>query len=207
MRKWLSALAVFLFVSGVIAYTSIFRISKNFYEIDPGKYYRSAQLTKFELEDAIKRYGIKTVISVRGYPQPILNDEPEAETLERLGVGFQKYDLTTDYFPSKADIVSIIKALKNAPRPILVHCRTGADRTGMISAIYQIEEMKRPKQEALDQLSFKYWHVQQFHPAMSAFVEAYQGYDWADQKYDPCEFPQFLENTKDCHGAKNYPPL
>jgi hypothetical protein len=65
MRKWLSAIAVFLFVR-VFAYTSIFRISKNFYEIDPGKYYRSAQLTKFELEDVVKRHGIKTVISVRG---------------------------------------------------------------------------------------------------------------------------------------------
>lgn len=198
MRKWFCAAITLLFVSGVIGYTSTFRISQNLYEVDRDKLYRSAQLTKSELEEAVRQYGIKTVISVRGYPQPVFNDEPEAETLERENVALYKFDLTTDYFPSKENLVGIVQLLKSAQRPILVHCRTGADRTGMISAIYQIEEMHKSKEEALNQLTFKYWHVRSFHPAMSEFVRAYQGEDWAIKKYDPCDFPKFLEKPGIC---------
>ena len=189
MRQFLCALFVFLFVSGVLAYTSLFRITKNFYEVDPGKFYRSAQLTKGELEDVIKAHGIQTVISLRGYPQPILNAEPEFDTLKRLGVEFEKYDLSEDDFPSKEDLTSIISAFKNKKKPILIHCRSGADRTGMISALYQIEEMGISKEQALDQLSFKYWHIRNFHPAMSEFVKIYDGWNWALSNYNPCDYP------------------
>src|SRR5690242_684397 len=48
--------------------SSIVRLSKNFYEVDPGKFYRSAQLSPTELKDVVDKYGIKTVISLRGAP-------------------------------------------------------------------------------------------------------------------------------------------
>lgn len=199
MRKWLAGLLAFLFLGSVMAYTSIFRISKNFYEIDPHKFYRSAQLTPKELEATVKQYGIKTVISLRGLPQPIFGGESEVALLDRLGVAFQKYDLSTDYYPKKADLVSIVEAFKTAPKPILIHCRTGADRTGMISALYQIEEMGFQKSKALKQLSFKYWHVRQFHPAMTSFVNLYQGAKWVSESYDPCKLDrEFLEHPDEC---------
>lgn len=182
-----------------LTYFSLFRITQNLHEIDPGKFYRSAQMTRSELEEVVKKYGIKTVISLRGYPQPIHGDEPEEETLTRLGVGLQKYDLKTDYYPINRDIISIVDALKNAPKPILVHCRTGADRTGMISAIYKIEQMNSSKDEALKQLSFRYWHIESFHPAMKSFVSIYEGWAWLNTKYDHCAYDRSLiEKPNEC---------
>lgn len=202
MRKWLSAIAVFLFVGGVFAYTSIFRITKNFYEVDPGRFYRSAQMTPAELEETVQKFGIKTVISVRGYPQSILNMEPEAQTLARLGVHFYKFDLSTDYFPPQQDLLEILNLFKSSPLPILVHCRSGSDRTGLISAIYQIEEMKKPKSEAENQLSFEFWHVRSFHPAMIKFLRLYQGREWAAFHYNICDYPEFNEDKKKCSVAR-----
>lgn len=69
MRKWLSGLFICLFVGSIFAYTSIFRITKNLYEIDPGRFYRSAQLSKSELEQTADKLGIKTVNSVRLSPK------------------------------------------------------------------------------------------------------------------------------------------
>lgn len=152
MRKWISGLITFLFLTGVVAYTSIFRISQNFSEVDPGRFYRSAQLTPRELEELSEKYGIKTVISLRGIPQSVFGLEPEQETLERLGIGFHKFDLSTDHFPSKSDLIQILALLRNAPKPILIHCRSGADRTGMVTALYQIEQMGISKEEAKKQL-------------------------------------------------------
>ena len=42
------------------------RMNANFHEIDPGKYYRSAQLHPDELQKAIDHFQIRTVINLRG---------------------------------------------------------------------------------------------------------------------------------------------
>ena len=115
-------------LGGVFYYTSIFRFTKNFYEVDKGSFYRSAQLSKFELEDVVREYGIKTVISLRGNPPAIFDEEPEETTLKRLKVPLHSFALEMDYFPSKEDLNELLDLLHSAPKPILIHCRSGADR-------------------------------------------------------------------------------
>lgn len=202
MRKLLSAVFVLFIVSGVLAYTSTFRITKNFYEVDPGRFYRSAQMTPNELEDVVRDFGIKTVISVRGTPQSIFNFEPEADTLSKLGIHFFKFDLSADYFPPQKDLLEILNLFRDAPKPILVHCRSGADRTGLISAIYQVEEMHKTKAQAESQLSFNYWHVRHFHPAMIRFFNVYKGREWAAFQYNICEYPEYNEHKEICENKK-----
>lgn len=186
-----------LFFVSTISYASIVRLSENFYEVDAGKFYRSAQLTPDELKRRIEQFGIKTVISLRGSPDGSYWYKPETALLKKMGVEFKSYGLSTDHFPSSADLSSLLRDFETAQKPILVHCRSGADRTGMISALYALDQMKQKKTEALHQLSFQYWHVRDFHPAMSRFIEEYQGRDWA-LTYDPCKFPQFVKNPEEC---------
>lgn len=190
------------FLGVAIYYTSIFHFTQNFYEIDKGKFYRSAQLSKYELENFIGKYGIKTVISLRGNPPGLFEEEPEAVTLKRLNVPLHSLALEMDYFPSKEDLNQVLMLLHDAPKPILVHCRSGADRTGMVSALYEMEEMKIPKEEALEQLSPKYLHLKAFHPAMDEFINVYQNREWAMNTYEPCDYPKFVEHLGKC-GKKN----
>jgi protein tyrosine/serine phosphatase len=106
-------------------------------------------------------------------------------------VKFYSFGWTTDYFPKTEELKGYLQILKNAEFPVLVHCRTGADRTGEATAMYAIDFMHMPKQEAIDKfLSFKYWHVQMFHPAKAEFVRQYPGLDQALADYELCS-PQY----------------
>ncbi len=179
--------------------SSIVRLSKNFYEVDPGRFYRSAQLSPTELEEVIKKYGIKTVFSLRGAPENSYWVPGQRKVLEENHVRFYSFSWTTDYFPDTAQIKGYLQALKTAEFPILVHCRTGADRTGEATALYAIDFMKIPNQLAIDKfLNFKFWHVQSFHPAKAAFVQRYPGLEETLQNYNHCA-PENLEFAEPGH--------
>jgi protein tyrosine phosphatase (PTP) superfamily phosphohydrolase (DUF442 family) len=167
--------------------SSIVRLSKNFHEVDPGKFYRSAQLTPAELEEAIEKYGIKTVISLRGAPENSYWVPKQKEILAKHNVKFQWFGWTTDFFPSTEDFKGYLQTLKTAEYPVLVHCRTGADRTGEATALYAIDFMHQSKEEAIaEHLNFHYWHVPTFHPAKTEFVRRYPGMETALASYDLC---------------------
>jgi hypothetical protein len=72
----------------------------------------------------------------------------------------------------------------------------------MISAIYSIEEMHQSKEEALNQLAFKYWHLRGTHKAMFDFVQIYQGREWARSSYEPCDYPSYKEHLSECNQSK-----
>ncbi len=167
--------------------SSIVRLSKNFYEVDPGKFYRSAQLSPTELEEVVKRYGIKTVISLRGAPENSYWVPGQKRVLEQNGVRFKWFGWTTDYFPDNDDLKGYLETLKTAEFPVLVHCRTGADRTGEATAMYAIDYMKMSNEEAIEKyLNFNYWHVPAFHPAKTEFVRQYKGMNETLANYNLC---------------------
>src|SRR6185369_11290845 len=95
------------------------------------------------------KYGIKTVISLRGAPKNSYWYPQEVKVLEEEQVKFLHFGWTSDYFPHNDDLQGYIKALQQEQYPILVHCKTGADRTGEASAIYAMEYMHQPKEQAI----------------------------------------------------------
>ncbi len=198
MKKWALVVIAFLVLSGLFAYTSTVRITKNFYEVDPGKFYRSAQLTADELQETIDKYNVKTVISLRGGSPDSWWYNDEVSVLKKNAVQFYPINLSMDSFPSKENLNEILRLFKDAAKPILVHCRSGTDRTGMVSALYQVEEMGKTKEEALKQLSFKYWYIEDFHPAMVEFIKIYNGRRWAKDKYEPCSYEKYKHDLPEC---------
>jgi protein tyrosine/serine phosphatase len=50
----------------------------------------------------------------------------------------------------------LINIVKNAKKPILIHCKAGADRTGLVSALYLYSIGDK---NASKMLSFKYGHL------------------------------------------------
>lgn len=187
-KKRALGIIIFLAFAGFIWRTSVFRISKNFVEVDPGKFYRSAQLSPDELEEAIKEYGIKTVISLRGAPENSYWVPDQIRVLKENNVEFLPLSWTSHFFPEDEEFRKYIRALQSAERPILVHCRSGADRTGEASAIYAMEFLGVPKKQAIEeQLSYRNYHFETFHPAKRALVEKYQGMDWALKSYHRCD--------------------
>jgi protein tyrosine/serine phosphatase len=79
--------------------------------------------------------------------------------------------------------------------PVLVHCKSGADRAGLMSAVYLLQHEKRPFEEAMGQLSLRFGHVKQAKTGiLDFFFEAYRQdnekspitfMDWVNTDYDP----------------------
>ena len=194
-KKWTLRIIFFLIFAYFVNYTSVYRITENFYEVDPGKFYRSAQLAPDELTAIIDKYKIKTIISLRGAPTSFKWMGREVEIAKEKNVNFIDVGYTVHYFPSTEQLRRFANALMTAERPILVHCKTGSDRTGEATAVYAIEYMNEKNEEAINNhLNFKYWHVKMFHPAKAELVRQWKGLDWALKTYDLCSmYPQWAQ--------------
>jgi protein tyrosine/serine phosphatase len=67
--------------------------------------------------------------------------------------------LSADKTPSSHDIEKLLKLFRNAPRPVLIHCQAGADRSGLAAALWEVVIDGAPKSVAREQLSIRYGHM------------------------------------------------
>jgi protein tyrosine phosphatase (PTP) superfamily phosphohydrolase (DUF442 family) len=153
--RWIFGLTIAAFVAfvPVVHYRWEYTHAKRLREVAPGKLYRSGQMTADGFAEAVRRYHFRTIINLQDeWPNPDISQcyfgcgtVPEREMCERLGV---KYI----YLPP--DLVPRHKVPQHRPRaidrfleiladpdnyPILIHCRAGLHRTGVMTAVYRME--------------------------------------------------------------------
>ena len=131
----------------------------NFRVITPGVAYRSGQMDRDEWEHYLKKYKIKSVINLRGPDPGQPWYEEETEVCRRLGVAHYDCRFYSDHAPPPEQVEKLIALFASAPRPVLMHCRVGADRSGLAAAIWKVVVDKQPKAEARKQLSILYGHM------------------------------------------------
>jgi protein tyrosine/serine phosphatase len=122
----------------VEASVNLFSITSNLY--------RSAQLAPKDVA-LIKSLGIQTVVSLRNF-----NDD---ETVLRgSGVKIKRIGINTWSVGDK-QVIAALKAIKAAEQdgPVLLHCLHGADRTGLVSAMYRMLYQGWSKDDALQELT------------------------------------------------------
>ena len=155
-------IAVLTFVFLLLSTATYFFYMKeqgNFHPITPGEAYRSAQLDRDEFEYYIIKYNINSIVNLRGeHP-----DEPwygeETQVCAEKNVKHYNIALSSSREPDEAAIRQLIEIFKNAPRPVLIHCQAGADRSGLAAAIWKVVVDKEPKSVAEKQLSIFYGHL------------------------------------------------
>lgn len=160
----------------------------NFYEVEPGKLYRSKQLTGGHLDSYIKKYGIKSVINLRGINKNKKWWQNEKNAVLKNEVDFYNISMSAVRLPGRENILKLMKIYDHAKYPILVHCQGGADRTGLAVAFYKILQGESNK-KALEHLALRYGHRKHKNGAMDEFIKMCEGRDWVIHKYNSKNYP------------------
>ncbi|WP_245419637.1 dual specificity protein phosphatase family protein [Phyllobacterium salinisoli] len=139
-------------------YLADLQLSGNFHTIVAGEAYRSAQPTSAEIDAYAKQYGIKTIINLRGASPNAPWYKAETAEAAKLGITHIDFNMSAGKQLSKARAEQIIAVLDKAEKPLLIHCKAGADRSGLVSALYLAAVRKTGEAAAERQISIRYGH-------------------------------------------------
>jgi protein tyrosine/serine phosphatase len=133
-------------------------IGSNLHTVLPGQCYRSAQLSGAGLESAVHRLHIRTVINLRGRNDDEDWYHDECAAVRRLGISHVDIKLS-GYEPTvDEELRGLVEALDHSAYPILLHCASGADRSGLASAMFLLLKTDTDLPTARRQISIRYGH-------------------------------------------------
>jgi protein tyrosine/serine phosphatase len=136
---------------------AVFRVLwDNLAEVIPGKLYRSNHPTPARLAAAKRRYGLHTLINLRGHRQ-CGSDALSRSTAAALGLHHIDMAFESRGAPHRDRILRFAAIYRTLDTPALMHCKSGADRAGLASGLAILFE-GGTSQEALAQLSWRFGH-------------------------------------------------
>jgi len=107
--------------------------------------YRSEQPTALGFRN-LEKMGIRTVINLRAFNSD--DDEVRGTSLRTERVKILTWDVDDDHV---IDVMRMLQKTENGP--FLIHCQHGADRTGLMSAMYRVLEQGWTVDDAVAELT------------------------------------------------------
>jgi protein tyrosine/serine phosphatase len=167
--------AVGLTGGSIGSYWGVVQYNGNFHTVTEGALYRSAQLDKGEIEKAVREHGIRAILNLRGAHGGEAWYDDEVAVSQALGVAHFDYGLSAHRIVTDGQIADLLGIIRRAPKPLLVHCKSGADRTGLVSALYRFAVEGQSADEADRQLTLIYGHF----PYLTSRTRAMDDSFWA----------------------------
>ena len=109
---------------------------------------------------AWKDRGIRTIVNLRGGFDASFH-ALEKDACLRLGLNMVDFTITSREVPSRDRVLGANRLFETLEYPALMHCKSGADRAGIMSVFYMHFRQGKTISEALDQLHLRYLHVKQ----------------------------------------------
>ena len=139
-----------------------FDYPKNFHQVS-AELFRSGQPNKHEAK-SMEVFGIKTFLNLRLRVQD--KKAIKGTKINGIWIPIKTKEITYD------DIVHALQEFHKAPKPVLIHCRRGSDRTGCFVACYRIAFQDWEKQDAIDELlNETYGYYDGLFPEILAIVQ------------------------------------
>jgi len=173
-----------LLVSGILAslvavlagYISSDLRHDNLRVLVAGKAYRSGQMNAGQLARTVERYGVKSILNLRGENLTTGWHQAEIATAAKLNVIYSDRSLGSGQELSLKQMDELVALLRKAPKPVLIHCWGGADRSGLVSALYLFALEGRSPGEAYKELSIWNGHVPLIRPKVTAMDNSFWRY-------------------------------
>jgi protein tyrosine/serine phosphatase len=164
-------LILWIILSFVVMWLAIIRIGGNFHQVAPGVY-RSAQLYEYNFDKFYKKYHFKTILNLIGKREDKKWYQYEIKFCKKHNITHIDFAMNDKKIQSIEKMKKLISIIKNSKKPILIHCRSGADRTGLASALYLYSLGDKNN----SMLSLKYGHFPYLGSPTKAMDESYKNY-------------------------------
>jgi protein tyrosine phosphatase (PTP) superfamily phosphohydrolase (DUF442 family) len=171
----------------------------NFGIVEPDRVYRSAQ-PEGELDRLITRFRLASVLNLRGGTQ----DDPwyaeEVRATREHAIEFYDLPMSATRRPQRRELILLLDVLDQCSYPLLIHCKSGSDRTGLAVALYLMSQRGQAPEQALRAFSLHYGHIPLLGPEhlhepldeYAAWLKVHgQAHSparfrfWVEQLYDP----------------------
>lgn len=153
---------------------------------------------------AYAKQGVHTVVNLR-------NDIDRApfvlsrERVEAEGMAFVSFPMRARHAPSREELLGLLDLFPTLEKPVLFHCKSGADRTGLVGAIWRHVVDGEPLETAREELSIRYLHRRDSETgSLDQVLDAYAPFEgqksfkeWVLDDYDP--------NAADAAAARETP--
>jgi len=178
---------------------------RNLHQIS-NEMYRANQPSPEHIARYAKELGLKTILNLRG-TSPKGYYLLEKEACERNGIKLVDFQMFSRDAPSRESVLAAKELFEQIAYPALMHCKSGADRAGVMAVLYMHFRNSQPIEQAIEQLSRKYLHIREGKTGvLDFFFEAYlkEGrptgisfVDWVKTDYDRTELKaRFLKTWK-----------
>jgi len=191
--RWSLGLLVAAFVTAVpvLCFRWTYTHEKRLRQVTPGKFYRSGEMTAPGFRQAIADLGLRTIINLQDeYPDPELPEGyfcggtiQESELCRQMGVRYIYIppDLVARRLTPIMRPVAIDRFLKvlddPANYPLLIHCRAGLHRTGVMTAVYRMEYCGWTARQAIDEMKengFADWPCTAANDYLTQYILSYR---------------------------------
>lgn len=133
--------------------------TSNFHPVVAGEVYRSSQPSASTITELQKQYGIKTIINLRGNNTGHAWYDSEVAQAKELNIDHIDFRMSSAHELTQAQAAQLVEIMRDAPKPLLIHCQAGSDRTGLASALYLAAIAKTGEAIAESQMSIIYGHL------------------------------------------------
>jgi protein tyrosine phosphatase (PTP) superfamily phosphohydrolase (DUF442 family) len=110
----------------------------NFRTVEEGAFYRSRQMSGKALEAAVEKYGIQTVINLRGASPGAPWYDEEVAACSKLNVALENFDWSMRKLPDPESLARFVALIEAGGKPFLAHCEGGTHRAGVAAACYTL---------------------------------------------------------------------
>lgn len=142
----------------------------------------------------LKKMGIRTILTLRAEDHTVYHRR-EVQLCQAQGITLEGVILNARRAPEAEPLIRALDILRQAERPVMFHCKSGADRAGLVAALYLLEVEGATSDDARAMLSTKYLHHKGSRTGvLDAFLEAFiaakeatgvRFEDWVVSDYDP----------------------
>ncbi len=172
MRK-LKKIIYLILLLGAFAWAYI-NVYGNFYKIDNDAY-RSGQLNSINMPIYIHALHIKSILNLRGESKAKWYSI-EKQIAQENNVSIFNFGISSMGYYDFNQTSTLVQMIKNAPKPLLIHCLGGADRSSLASALYLYGVKHTSKSEAIKQLAWYYGHIPSIRPHVINLDKSFENY-------------------------------